>query len=147
MKVLALALLLLISGSAFAAQKPHAEYQDAVLQSFQTIRSGQFCSGSTDGTVSDNGDISASTSTNCRPKTTAQYTIVVGQQTLVISPTRSGKSKAGAMFSMGYSAMFWKDSCLYGELPGAHILIRSDNGIYHVKVGKRESLFRLVAAQ
>jgi hypothetical protein len=48
---------------------------------------------------------------------------------------------------LGWSTAFAKNSCLYGQLPGAHIQIRADGGNYHVRVGKKESLYKLVAAQ
>lgn len=143
----ALVLLMLLATPALAAKRPEPDYQDAILKSFHTVPAGQHCSGNTNGTVSDSGVIDATTSTNCSNSTRSLYTVVIGEQTFVITPTLSAKGTAGAIFSFGYSEIFKKNSCLYGQLPGAHVLIRSENGMYHVKVGKRESLYRLVSAQ
>ena len=150
MKVLAALLLLpLVS---FAAPKTDEGYQDAVLKSFVMIPAGQHChtSGSSTGTTDSDGNSRASgdANTTCSDTTVAHYTVVIGGETLVIQPTLSGKAKAGAALSLGWSTAFAKNSCLYGQLPGAHIQIRAEgDGNYHVRVGKKESLYKLVAAQ
>lgn len=141
-----LAFLLLISVPALAAPKPEPVFQDAVLKSFRMISNGESCSGNTSGKVDDNGNVAANTSTNCSANSSAEYTLVIGEQTIVVAPTMSGKKKAGSLLSLGWSTAFMKDTCLYGQLPGTHVLITSDGGVYRVRVGKKESLYKLVAA-
>lgn len=146
-----LACLLLLSSFAFAKSKPEPVYQDAVLKSYRTVQSGMHCasSGNATGDITANGSIDGTTnsSTNCRPRTHVEYTILVGEQVLIVEPALSGRQKAGAALSLGWSRVFSKDSCLYGLLPGTHIKIRSEGGIFHIKSGKRESLYSLIAAQ
>jgi hypothetical protein len=136
------AALLLLPLVSFAAPKPDDAYQDAVLKSFVTIPAGQNChtSGSSTGTTDSagNSNTSGNATTNCSDTMVAHYTIVIGEQTLVIQPTMSGKAKAGAAFSLGWSAVFAKNSCLYGQLPGAHIQIRADGrGVIVVDIRPR----------
>lgn len=126
-------------------------YQDPVLKSFITIPTGQDChtSGSSTGTTDSAGNSRASgnANTNCSDTTVVHYTIVIGEQTLVIEPTSSGKAKVGSALSLGWSTAFAKNSSLYGQLPGTHIQIRAEGGNYHVRVGKKESVYKLVGAQ
>lgn len=146
MKTPALAVMF-ASTMAFAAPKPQPVYQDAVLKSFRMVPAGESCSGNTSGKVDDSGNVNANTHTNCSANTSAEYTLVIGDQIIVIAPALSGKKKTGVILSLGWSALFIKDTCLYGQLPGAHVLIRSEGGTYHVKAGKRESLYKLVSAE
>jgi hypothetical protein len=150
---------LLLTSVALAAKKPEPEYQEAVLKSFKTIQAGQHCSTSSNssGTVSGRTDEYGNTrgavdttgnaSTNCTPRMATYYTVTIGDQILVLTPKDSVKATAGAMASLGWSKVFAKESCLYGQLPGSHIQIRSDDGNYHIKIGKRESLYKLISAE
>jgi hypothetical protein len=145
-------LALLLSLSTAASAKPEPPYDDGVLQSFRVVDEGQSCStnGTTTGTVSDSGNVNAnsSSSTTCSPRKKAFYTIVVKGQTLVITPTQSAGTKVGVVASLGWGALFLKDSCLYGQLPGAKFQIRTESpGTYRIKLGKRESLYKLVSAE
>jgi hypothetical protein len=148
MKTLLLCLLCCLCAVARASKKPAPVYvyQDAVLKSFRMVADGQSCSGSTTGKVENDGKIDANTSTSCTNTTKAIYTIVVGEQTFTLTPALVGKALAGSLLTLGYADLFKKQSCLYGQLPGTHILIRSDGAIFHVKVGKRESTYKLVGA-
>lgn len=135
----------LFASACSAEVKP--DYQNAVLRSFRTIPSGQNCSAGTNGEISRNGDYSSHTNVNCSDTTKALYTIVFAGQVMVVEPSHSGKSKAGNIVSLGYSSLFWKNNCLYGQLPGTHLLLRSSGDQYQIRVGKKESLFRLVSAE
>lgn len=149
MKLLLVFLLLCLP--AIAEKRPEPVYQGAVLKSYHTVQSGMHCStsGNTTGSVDATGSYDGNTSsnTNCRPRTHVEYTVLVGEQTLVVEPALSGSAKAGAALSLGWSRVFAKDSCLYGQLPGTHIQIRAEGGIFHIKTGKRESLYKLVSAE
>ena len=96
------------------------------------IPAGQHCTQPevSTGTTDSDSDSRASeaANTNCTDTTVAHYTIAIGEQKLVIQPTLSGKAKAGAALSLGWSTAFAKNSYLYGQLPGAHIQIRPDGG-------------------
>ncbi len=134
-------------------------YQDAMLVKFVTVTTGTSCShksnttgtvdattdadGNTDGTVR----ATTSGSTNCSNDITRYYTISVGEQTFVIEPEMTKGQKGAALATMGWSAVFAKQSVLANQLPGVHILVRSDAAGLWVKVGKRESRFRMVDAQ
>jgi hypothetical protein len=75
--------------------------------------------------------------------------IAIGDQLLVLTPTSTGKQTATVLLSLGYSAFFMKNSSLYGILPNTPIKIRQadEPGKYFVKVGKRESLYKLAGAE
>jgi hypothetical protein len=149
MKLLPIAALALLSSVAFA--KDNATYQDAVLVKFVTVTTGNSCSqnGSTSGKVDDDGNISANSSgtSNCANITKRHYTISVGQQTFVIEPEFTKGQKGAALATLGWSAAFAKQSVLSDQLPGTHVLVRSAPDGFWVKVGKRESRYRVVAAQ
>jgi hypothetical protein len=130
------------------AKPPEASYQAAKFVSFRTVSDGESCSGHTSGNVDDSGTVAANTNTSCSANSSAEYTLIVGEQTIVVTPTMSGKKRAGSLLTLGWSTAFMKDSCLYGALPGTSIEIRSEKpGVYRVKYGKRESLYRLVGAR
>lgn len=152
------AVLLLVSTAAFA-KKNDAVYQDATLKSFRVVQSGQSCAtyGNTEGSVNANtdsaglttGNVNATTNstTSCSPRRIAQYTLVVGGQILVVEPGHSKKAAAGVLLTAGWGALALKSSSLAGQLPGAHVLIRSESGEIHIKAGKKESEFRIVSAE
>jgi hypothetical protein len=159
-----LALLLLLTAPiASASKKPEPVYEDAVLKDFHTEQHGTFCStsGNTNGTVNANTDSSGTTngtvnatstaSTSCSPRMAAYYTVVMGDHTFVLTPTEPGAAtaaKAVAIIAFFPSAFFLKkNSVLYGVLPGTSIKMRSDSGTVHIKVGKRESEYKIVAMQ
>lgn len=154
MKLIALVLTLAVLGQpAFAKENKHADsdYQDAVLVKFVTVTTGSSCSssGDTNGKVDDNGNVSATSSgtTNCANRTKRHYTLSVGQQTFVIEPEPTRGQKGTALATLGWSAAFAKQSVLADQLPGTHVMVRTDADGFWVKIGKRESLYRVVAAQ
>lgn len=127
-----LPVLLLCCLPAMASKKPNpADYQDAVLVSFTTVKTGDSCGAS----VSDNnlGTIGAKTTgtMNCTSSGTVHYTIKMGNQTLVLSPQLRSWNR---------------NSVLFNHLPGAHIQVRfSHKGLY-VKADGQESRFDIVEA-
>jgi hypothetical protein len=159
---LTVALLASGCGTAWAAKKPEPVYQDAILKDFHTEQQGKHCStsGDTNGTIkadtdsdgTTNGTVTATTtsSTSCTPRMVAFYTVVMGDHTFVLSPTESGgvaAAKGVAIIATGGMGAFFlkKNSVLYGVLPGTPIKMRSEGGTVYIKVGKRESEYKIVA--
>jgi len=143
--------LILCTSVALAKPPKNVQYQDAVLVSFKDVTTGQHCSsnGSVDGKEDDSGNVTGTTnsSTSCADRRTRHYTIKVGDSVYVIEPSLSGGQKAGAVASLGWSALFLKKSVLWNQLPGTAFQVRSDaHGIY-VKIGNRESLYEIVEAK
>jgi hypothetical protein len=151
--ILALAVTLLVSGcgAAWASSKPELVYQDGVLVSFFTVTTGSSCSssGTVKGQVNDDGAVSGSTNdnTNCSNNESRRYRIKVGDNAYVLRHTLSGGQKAAALASLGWGAMFMKQSVLANLLPGTPIKARSDGTGFFVKVGKKESRYEVIAAQ
>jgi len=154
MKLFALVLACAVSSqfaSAKDKQHPDSDYQDAVLVKFVTVTTGTDCShrSNTSGQVDDNGSVSADTngSTSCSDITKRHYTLSVGQQTYIIEPEPTKGQKGAALATLGWSAAFAKQSVLAAQLPGTHVLVRSDAEGFWVKLGKRESRYRVISAQ
>lgn len=78
---------------------------------------------------------------------TGYYTVDIGGQTFVLYPAPSLAKAGGVFLTMGIATAFYRSSVLYGQLPGTPLKIRSDgNGDFYVRVGKRESEYKLAAA-
>jgi hypothetical protein len=150
LKLLSLLAFSLVVTTAWSATKPAPQYQDGVLISFTTVSNGSTCSsnGQTTGTVDSTGTISGktNTSTSCSDNLKRHYTVKVGDSMFVLSPAMSKKAKGAALASLGWSAVFSKNSVLANQLPGTHFQIWSDEDGMHVRIGKRESLYSVVAA-
>lgn len=145
---LVLAIVLLLLNSAHAKDKPKdSDYQPGTLVSFRTVTTGSSCSGNTDGKVEDSGNVSATTRSNCQDTTVRVYTIRVGDQTLSVEPAMTGKKKAMGFATLGWSAAFDKGSVLRDQLPGAAIEVRSDPSGLYIRIGKKESKFKVVGAR
>lgn len=135
-----------------SASRHKRVYHDGVLVDFHTASTGNSCSsnGTVNGTVNDNGDVHGQTNSNteCSSNLRAYYTVKIDDHEYVLTP-RPSRKKAGAFFlTLGISAAFWRNSALYGVLPGTHIRVSSvGNGIFYVKVGKRVSEYSLVGAK
>ena len=143
-----LPIVLLLVNFAHAKGKPKdSDYQPGTLVSFRTATTGSSCSGSTDGKVEDSGNVSATTTSNCQNTTVRIYTIHVGEQTLSVEPAMTGKKKAVGMATLGWSVVLDKGSVLRDQLPGAVIKVRSDPSGLYVRVGKKESKFKVVGAE
>ena len=139
---LAVVVLMLLS----CAAAEDAAYRDAVLLSFRDVASGASCSGSVRAHSGSSGDVTGQTDTDCSQNYQRQYSIQMGKQIFVLVFTGSAKARAAAAATLGFSSMFSKSSALRDQLPGAHLLIRSDSSGVYVKVGKRESRYRIVEA-
>ena len=142
----ALAVFLLLCAPGFAKAKPHYEYQDGVLVKFQDIPAGSTCntSGSINANTKQNGVADTSSSTNCYSKTRRLYTIAIGEHTVVIQPVLNKKQFASVVSTYGLAAFWIKNSVLAGLRAGTHVQVRSVGDDFYVKVGQRESKYRVV---
>jgi hypothetical protein len=131
-----------------AAEKVAIEYQDGVLISSRTESTGSSCSssGTVNGTVDDNGNVNGTShsSGGCENIVTHFYTVRVGDETFTLRRTFTGSQRTLAMATLGWGALFMKQSVLAGQRPGTQFKIGIENGTAHVKLGKRESLYRIV---
>ena len=136
---------------AIAAPHPAPVYQDGVLVSFSTVRSGESCQTSGTATARSNGDGTATATSDgeatCSDVMRRHYTLKVGDSQFVVKPAISKKVAAMGAATIGWGLLFTKQSVLANLLPGTHILVRTDDQGFHVKVGKRESLYTVVSAQ
>ena len=146
MKFIPIALTLaLLSPVAFAKDKqPDSAFQDATLVSFRAVATGSSCShaasttgnvvASTDEGGNTTGTVKSTTdgNTNCRDTGWMYYTLQVGDHTYVVHNA----------ITFGY-----RDSDLKGQLPGAHVLVRTDAKGFYVRVGNKESKFVVVEAK
>ena len=138
-------IILLLSPAAWAKEKPSpADYQDAVLVSFRSVATGSNCShssttsGNVDATTDDEGNttgtVRATTngSTSCNDTGWVYYTITVGEHAYVVHHA---------------VAFLYKSSDLKNQLPGAHVLVRTDSKGFYVRVNDKESKFVVVEAR
>lgn len=154
-------LTLLGCSAAFAKDKPR--YQDGVLVNFRMVETGTGCdsSSSTSGTVNatttDEGYGMSNTSGTIDSKTTSSggctinrspiYKVSIGSHIYALEPSLSPRKRFVAIVPVAGLALA-RNSVLYGVTPGTPIKISSDgNGIFHIKIGKRESRYKLVGAQ
>jgi len=128
-----------------AAQKADIDYQDGVLVGSITENTGTTCSGTVNGQVDDNGNITgrSESSGNCVNTVTHFYTVRVGETIITLRRTVTTSGKAMALATMG--GAFMNQSVLADEHPGAQFKIRIEDGSAHVKIGGRESVYRIVA--
>ena len=155
----AFALLVLLCLPAFAKDKPQYTYQDGTLVSYRTITDGSSCNSSvnTTGDVNANtdsaglttGTVNATThaSTTCSDINRTLYTVKSGDNVFVLVPAYSGGTKTGVILTMGWGALFLKDTVLANRLPGTALHLRADGEHYVVKIGKRESMYSAVEAK
>lgn len=133
------------------AAKPNGTYSDAVLVGFTTVNAGASCS--TDGiatarsTGAGTADVSGSSTSSCADVTQRNYTIQVGDNRFVVKPTFSKKGEAVGFATLGWGFVLAKAGVLNNVLPGTHVLVRTDDQGFHVKLGKRVSLYSVVTAQ
>lgn len=128
-----------------AAQKADIDYQDGVLVGSITENAGTSCSSyrTVNGQVDDNGKITgrSDSSGGCVNTVTFFYTVRVGETIFTLRQTFTTSEKTMA----SSSALFMKQSVLADEHPGAQFKIRIEDGTAHVKIGGRESVYRIVA--
>src|SRR5215475_5554133 len=123
------------------------QYQEGTLVSFKMVADGASCSGGTNGKVDDNGNVNATSNSSCSNSYVGEYTVKVGENTYVLRPSLSKKSALLGFGTMGWSNLARKNSVLASHLPGTKFLIRDDSQGIHVKLGKRESKYEIVASQ
>ena len=127
-----------------------AKWQDAVLVNFRTVQSGSACSssGTVNGTVDESGNVTGRTHGNssCVTITTRFYTLSAGEHTYVLRHELTAGKKATVIATLGYGALFMKNSVLANQLPGVHVLARTDPKGFWVKIGSRESKYQVVEA-
>ena len=140
------ALLLILSAPLWAKDKtlPDSAYEDATLVSFRAVTTGTSCShqadttGDVDATTDDDGHTTGTVksttngNTSCSDTGWIYYTLQVGEHVYVVHHA----------ITFGYRA-----SDLKGQLPGTHILVRTDAKGFYVKVGNKESKFVIVEAK
>ena len=153
----ALFAVLLCCAPLFAKGKPEPQYvyQNGTLKSFQMVNEGSSCvsngntTGQVNGSVDEGGDVSGNvkanttTNTTCVPRKIAYYTIAVGSQTLILTPSVTKREGITALATLGYSRLFQKNSVLYDLPPGTPIQVRAKGTAIYVKVGSRESKYRI----
>jgi len=143
-------LLYLMARPCSAASHPNT-YQDGVLVSFQNITSGAQCSSTTTATATSDGPGAAHADsdghTTCHNVVDRHYTVKVGDTVFIVKKSSSKKGMALGYATLGWSHAFEKDSVLANLLPGTPIMVRTDGEGFHIKVGKRESIYTVVAAQ
>lgn len=123
-----------------------AEYQNGILVSFRDVRTGSSCSGSVNAKADDDGNVNGNSNSSCSDTTERDYTVKIGDQLMVITPALTKKRSGFAIATLGWSEIPRKGSVLRDQLPGAHFMVRSDSSGMYVKVDKKESKFRIVAA-
>lgn len=129
-QVLAVVLMTLAATCAVAKDKPKdSDYLEGKLVSFERIKDGASCSSTGAGTVSDDGAVKTTGTTDCSSDYVSHYTIGVGDHVYVLSP--------------GFS-LFMKDTVLYLQPIGTAVKLRVHKSKAYVKVGDRESAYRIV---
>ena len=147
MRVLALILLLLAPLAAHPSPKPNPAYLDGTLVNMKRQSFGAYCSTQSTITMADSTSGNSSGSANCSPRVQYIYTVRVGPQTMELVQFTSAVSIATYAATLGVSGLFRKSSVLYGQMPGTAMQIRKDGRTYYVKIGKRESPYKLVAVE
>ncbi len=75
----------------------------------------------------------------------AYYTVVMGAHVWVLTPAVTLARAGTVLLTAGFGAMFLKNSTLAGVLPGTPVKMRSEGGNIYVKVGKRESEYKIIS--
>ena len=135
----------------WAVQRGDAGFQDAVLVRYENVLTGTNCQtsgsphseGTGDGTVETQG----TATTECSDVFYRHYIIRVGENTYVLARSSSRKSQGFGLATLGWAHAFEKESVLANLLLGTQLKVRTDADGFHIKVGKRESLFKVLAAQ
>jgi hypothetical protein len=141
--VLLAILVLVVSASAKNKKAADGDYHDGVLVKFETVSSGLSCSSSGSGKVNDNGQVNVSNSGSCSEDSVGHYTVAVGDVSYVLAPALAHPKTA--LFTLGYSAAFQKHSVLYAQLPQTAVKVRVSKDKLYVKIGDRESPYRVVS--
>src|SRR5678816_1877730 len=73
----------------------------------------------------------------------SHYTVAVGDVSYVLAPALTHPKTA--LFTLGYSAAFQKNSVLYAQLPGTTLKVRVVKDKVYVRIGDRESPYHVVS--
>jgi hypothetical protein len=129
-----------------AATNP-AVYQDGVLTKVRTAVVGNSCSSSTQSDAATYGNTARRTfdaSARCSDVHGAVYTIEVAGKEYELTPDHSRAARASAYLPL--SATLLKQSSLANHQPGTAIKFRADDDGFVVRVGKRETRYRIFVA-
>jgi hypothetical protein len=136
-----------------AVAKPKAAYQDAVLKNFSSERhqtrcasseknsSGLSSRGSGGGSNSASGRSGANGAAPCGVHVVSVFTVVADEHVYVLTPALLGEYAP-----TGLGRFLVRSPSLEGALPGTPVKMRSDGGDIYIKVGNRESEYKLVSA-
>ncbi|HEX6494659.1 MAG TPA: hypothetical protein VF018_04195 [Acidobacteriaceae bacterium] len=130
-----------------SAAADSAVYQDGVLTKTRTTVVGNSCSTSTQTDAATYGNTARRTfdaSARCSDLHGAVYTVEVGSTEYELTPDHSRAARASAYLPL--SAAFLKQSSLANHLPGTPVKLRRDDDGFLVRVGKRESHYRIFIA-
>jgi hypothetical protein len=129
------------------AKDNDANFADAVLLKQVWVDDGMSCSSHGSGKVDDDGNISTHSSGGCSQNRIAHYTVECGTTVYVLQPKL--KHPKTAFLTLGYSAMFARQSVLHSVPLGTHVGMRIDkHGDAIVKVAEgREAPYRIVEAE
>jgi hypothetical protein len=131
-----------------AAATDSAAYQDGVLTKIRTTVIGNSCTTSTQTDAATYGNTARRTfdaSARCSDIHGAIYTVQVGNTEYELTPDHSRAARASAYLPL--SATFLKQSSLANHLPGTAVKFRRDEDGFLVRVGKRESHYRIFVAR
>jgi hypothetical protein len=131
-----------------AAATDSAVYQDGVLTKIRTTVIGNSCTTSTQTDAATYGNTARRTldaSARCSDIHGAIYTVQVGNTEYELTPDHSRAARASAYLPL--SATFLKQSSLANHLPGTAVKFRRDEDGFLVRVGKRESRYRIFVAR
>ena len=132
---------------ASAAEKPDVAYQPATLMSFHDRATGTSCRGSgTDENTGIGSTTTVETTSHCSEHTERLYVVKVGPNAYTLR-LKFGKGKTALHAFLPITGLADKQSVLAGLLPGTVLLVRADESAFHVKIGKRESDYEVVAAE
>ena len=120
-------------------QSASPQWQRATMIVFRTVAVGSSCA-------------STSSSIGCSDTTETQYTLRVGQNTFVVEPVVSGARKAAEFAFLtgtaGFGVLFLREHVsLRNCLPGTSAFIRQHGNYVEIAVGKRHSLYSILAAK
>jgi hypothetical protein len=131
-----------------AAATDSAVYQDDILTKIRTTVIGNSCTTSTQTDAATYGNTARRTldaSARCSDIHGAIYTVQVGNTEYELTPDHSRAARASAYLPL--SATFLKQSSLANHLPGTPVKFRRDEDGFLVRVGKRESHYRIFVAR
>jgi hypothetical protein len=132
---------------ALSAAASEPVYQDGVLTKVRTTVVDNACSSSTQSDAATYGNTARRTidaSARCSDIRGAVYTVKVGETEYQLTPDHSRVARASSYLPL--SATLLKQSSLANHMPGTAVQLRPDDDGFLVRVGKRESRYRVFVA-